>query len=49
MTKTTDWRSYTERMIELLNRLGARHYIKAKLQPHLPPGYDNPQRVAQHH
>lgn len=48
ITKTTDWRDYTLRMVELLNRLGARHYIKRDLQPYLPPGYSNPLRVEQH-
>lgn len=49
ITRTTDWRTYTLRMIERLQRLGAKHYIKADLQPFLPPGYHNPLRVPQHH
>jgi len=49
MTKTTDWEDYTHRMIELLQELGARHYIKKDLQPFLPEGYPNPLRVPQHH
>jgi hypothetical protein len=49
MTKTTDWRDYTLRMVELLNQLGAQHYIKQDLQPYLPAGYYNPKRIAQHH
>lgn len=49
MTKTTDWRDYTLRMIELLGRLGAAHYIKHDLQPFLPKDYPNPLRVQQHH
>jgi hypothetical protein len=49
MTKTTDWRVYTLRMIELLDRLNAKHYIKKDLQPFLPPNYYNPLRVPQHH
>jgi DNA repair photolyase len=49
ITRTTDWRAYTERMIEALNRVGARHYIKRDLQPFLPAGYPNPLRVPQHH
>lgn len=49
MTKTTDWESYTHRMIELCQRLGVRHYVKKDLQPFLPPGYPNPLRVPQHH
>ena len=49
ITKTTDWRDYTLRMIDLLNRLGKAHYIKKDLQPFLPEGYHNPLRVPQHH
>lgn len=48
ITRTTDWRDYTVRMIALLQRLGKRHYIKRDLQAFLPPGYDNPLRIAQH-
>lgn len=48
-TKTTDWRDYTFQMIDLLQRLGKKHYIKADLQPHLPAGYYNPLHVQQHH
>lgn len=44
MTKTTDWQSYTMRMLDVLNRLGARHYIKQDLQAFLPAGYPNPMR-----
>jgi DNA repair photolyase len=49
ITRTTDWADYTARMIDLLNRLSAKHYIKKDLQPFLPPGYVNPLRVPQHH
>lgn len=49
MTKTTDWRDYTLRMIDLCQSLGARHYVKLDLQPYLPAGYVNPRRVMQHH
>jgi DNA repair photolyase len=48
-TKATDWKKYAERMVELLNKLGAAHYIKHDLQPYLPEGYHNPMRVPQHH
>jgi DNA repair photolyase len=44
-----DWREYTLRMIDTLNRVGARHYIKRDLQPYLPSNYPNPLRVPQHH
>lgn len=49
MTKTTDWKLYTHRIIELVNKLGVKHYIKKDLQPFLPAGYPNPLRVQQHH
>jgi DNA repair photolyase len=49
ITKTTDWQSYTERMIELCQKLGVKHYIKKDLQQYLPTGYPNPLRVPQHH
>jgi DNA repair photolyase len=49
LTKTTNWKAYTERMVETLNRLGVRHYIKRDLQGYLPAGYFNPLRVPQHH
>jgi DNA repair photolyase len=48
ITRTTDWDDYTVRMIDLLNRVGAKHYIKQDLQPYLPPNYPNPLRVPQH-
>lgn len=49
ITARTDWRDYTLRMIDLLQQLGAKHYIKKDLQPYLPDGYHNPLRIAQHH
>jgi len=49
ITAKTDWESYTHRMIDLLQSLGAKHYIKKDLQPYLPAGYHNPLRVQQHH
>lgn len=49
MTKTTDWKSYTHRMVELCAQLGVAHYVKKDLQPFLPKGYKNPLRVPQHH
>jgi len=49
ITKTTDWREYTLRMIDKLQRLGNLHYVKKDLQPFLPAGYHNPLRVPQHH
>jgi DNA repair photolyase len=49
ITRTTDWRDYTLRMIDLCQTLGVRHYVKRDLQEHLPAGYPNPLRVQQHH
>lgn len=49
ITATTDWRDYTLRIADLMDRLDQAHYIKADLQPHLPPNYRNPLRVPQHH
>jgi DNA repair photolyase len=48
ITETTDWKGYTERVIDKLNALGKMHYIKKDLQPFLPAGYHNPLRVPQH-
>jgi DNA repair photolyase len=49
ITRTTDWRDYTLRMVGLCQDLGVRHYIKKDLQEYLPPGYPNPLRILQHH
>lgn len=49
MTDTTDWQVYTKRMLELVNQVGARHYIKKDLQKFLPKGYLNPQHIHQFH
>lgn len=49
ITRTTDWKDYTLRMLDVLHRVEAKHYIKQDLQPYLPEGYPNPLRVEQHH
>lgn len=49
ITRTTDWRDYTLRMIDRLQALDKAHYIKRDLQPFLPPNYPNPLRVTQAH
>jgi len=49
MTSTTDWEAYTHRILELVQRLGVKHYIKHDLQKYLPAGYYNPRYIAQHH
>lgn len=48
MTGSTDWESYTHRIVELVNELGVKHYIKKDLQKYLPEGYYNPLRIPQH-
>jgi len=48
ITKTTDWESYTHRVIELMADLEQDHYIKKDLQKYLPDGYYNPLRRKQH-
>ena len=49
ISRTTDWRDYTLRMLDLVTQVGAAHYIKRDLQQFLPEGYLNPIRVLQHH
>lgn len=49
ITRTTDWKDYTLRMLDVLHRVGAKHYIKKDLQPFLPDNYPNPLRVEQRH
>lgn len=48
MTNNTDWESYTHRILELVNKLGVKHYIKHDLQKYLPAGYYNPKYITQH-
>lgn len=49
ITKTTDWKEYTLKMIDLCQKLGVKHYIKQDLQCYLPKNYYNPLRIQQHH
>lgn len=49
ITKTTDWRGYTLRMLDLVTALDAKFYFKKDLQPYLPEGLHNPMRIPQHH
>lgn len=44
-----DWADYVRRVTETCRALDKRHYVKIDLQRYLPPGYDNPLRVPQHH
>jgi len=48
MTGSTDWEEYTHRILETVNRLGVRHYIKHDLQKYLPAGYYNSKYITQH-
>jgi hypothetical protein len=41
LTRSIDWRSYTERMVELCTRLGVRHFFKKDLAGYLPTAYPN--------
>jgi hypothetical protein len=49
LTDDPDWESFTHRLVMLFAELGKNHYIKADLQPFLPPGYHNPMRIKQRH
>jgi len=49
ITKTTDWKEYTERMMEICAELNLTYYFKKDLQPFLPAGYPNVLRQEQHH
>jgi DNA repair photolyase len=49
LTRLLDWKHFTLRAINLLQRLGKAHYIKHDLQEYLPAGYPNLLRVPQHH
>jgi len=48
LTKNTDWKDYTNRIVELVHKLNVKHYIKKDLQKYLPEGYYNPQYIEQH-
>lgn len=41
MNKTTDWKDFTLRAIDLCLKYGIRHYVKKDLQGYLPDGYKN--------
>lgn len=49
ITRMTDWRDYTLRVVDLCQKYGISHYVKRDLQEYLPAGYHNPLRVQQHH
>lgn len=36
-----DWKSHTERLVELVDHLKIKVYFKKDLQPYLPAGYPN--------
>lgn len=47
LTKRIDWRGFTERATRLFAEVGAEHFVKKDLQPHLPAGYPNEQHRPQ--
>lgn len=49
ITYSTDWEEYTHRVLETVQRLGVKHYIKKDLQGYLPAGYHNPRYIDQFH
>jgi DNA repair photolyase len=49
ITRQTDWRKFAEEILQLVQALGKHHYVKADLQPFLPPGYHNPRYIRQAH
>jgi DNA repair photolyase len=49
LSQAVDWRSFTLRMVDLLNRVDRKAYFKRELQQYLSPGYPNPMRVPQYH
>lgn len=42
-----DWESYTHQVLDCVNRLGVKHYIKRDLQGYLPQGYPNERHIQQ--
>lgn len=49
LTKTTDWESFTHRVVDLCQRLDIKHYIKKDLWSYLPADYPNEKYIPQHH
>lgn len=41
LTGKIDWRVFTGRVLDVLGKVGAEHYIKRDLHPYLPAGYRN--------
>lgn len=41
LTGRIDWRDFTARVLDVLAKTEAEHYIKRDLQPYLPAGYQN--------
>ena len=48
LTKTTDWETFTHRVIDLCQRYQIKHYIKRDLWEYLPQDYPNVMRIDQH-
>lgn len=49
LTKTTDWESFTHRVVDLCQKFDIKHYIKKDLWAYLPVGYPNEKYIPQHH
>lgn len=48
LTKETDWETFTHRVVDLVQKLQIKHYIKKDLWPYLPENYPNDKNVIQH-
>ena len=44
---TNPWESYTHQVLDCVNRLGVKHYIKRDLQGYLPQEYPNERQIQQ--
>lgn len=49
ISKSIDWRKFTNQAVSMFNRLKVKHYFKLDLQQYLPPNYYNPGHIQQHH
>ena len=47
LTKLINWRTFTERVVDVLSETGAGYFIKKDLQPYLPAGFPNIQHRLQ--
>jgi DNA repair photolyase len=49
LTQLTNWKKFTERIVEVLKETGAGYFIKKDLQQYLPAGFPNQQHRVQAH